>query len=414
MSEETVEKPGERGARPEEAIAQPEEATAMRPEQTAAEPAETTPGSAQPAEKPVELHRMRQWVALRNASMEVRGGIGLSGHVAKDLRSVVGKPHACALVGERDALAGLVDAYCRDLSDAGFDVRPLEMPGGGCDLARVEALAELLLGAGITSDDLVVVIGRAGALSCASLACALWCGGVSLATVAVSAVDAIEASVTPRPLDLPGAPRMLALDGSARFSIVDAALFDLDPAHEELRHAFAVMAATAACDSNKAFERLWDATDDLVAGDQVAILRQLLDAAKSRGRVVGSTSAATRQSICYGRELAGALGELVGDAVPASTLLADGMRFSARLAVALEQLSVDDMFTQDELLERLGLGTCEVAVDPDALVAAIREERFRRTKRFMIATPRALGRVRLSAVPDDLLAEHVAAWCASR
>lgn len=361
-----------------------------------------------------ELHRMRQWVALRNASMDVRGGIGLSGNVAKDLRTVVGKPHACALVGERGVPDGLVDVYCRDLSDAGFDVRPLEMPEGGCDLARVEALDELLLGAHITSDDLVVAIGRAEALSCASLACSLWCGGVSLAEVPVNAVDAVVASVTPLPLDVPGAPRTLAHDSAARFSVVDAALFDLDPTHEELRHAFAIMAATAACDSNKAFERLWDSVDDLVAGDEVVVLRQLLDAVKSRGRVVASTSAATRQSICYGQELAGALGSLLGDAVPASTLLADGMRFAARLAVALEQLSVDDMFTQDELLERLGLGTCEVAVDPDALVAAMREERFRRTKRFMIATPRSLGRVRLSAVPDDLLSEHVSAWCASR
>ena len=69
------------------------------------------------------------------------------------------------------------------------------------------------------------------------------------------------------------------------------------------------------------------------------------------------------------------------------------------------------MFTQDELLERLGLGTTEAAVDPQALVAAMREERFRRTNRFMVATPRALGRVRLTAVPDELLEEHVTVGC---
>ena len=113
-------------------------------------------------------------------------------------------------------------------------------------------------------------------------------------------------------------------------------------------------------------------------------------------------------------DFARALRSVAGDSVPASSLLADGLRFSARLAVALEQLSVDDMFTQDELLERLGLGTCEVPVAPDALVAALKQERFSRTNRFMMATPRALGRVRLSVIPDDLLAEHAAAWCASR
>ncbi len=372
------------------------------------------PGEKNPEPAAGELHRMRQWVALRNTSMDVRGGIGISGHVAKDLRTAIGRPHACALVGEAGLSAELVDAYHRDLSAAGFEVRPLEMPGGGCDLVRAQALAGLLLEARITADDLVVVIGGEETLSCAALACSLWCGGVSLVEVPTSAPVAVTAAVTPRPLDIPGGPGMLRHDGAPRFSVVDVRLFDLDPTHEELLHAFANMAATAACDSNKAFERLWDSADDLVAGDEQVILRQLLDAVKSRGRVVASTSAATRQSIAYGEELAGALRSVLGNTVPASSLVADGLRFSARLAVALDQLSVDDMFTQDELLERLGLGTTEAAVDPQALVAAMREERFRRTSRFMVATPRALGRVRLTAVPDELLEEHVTAWCASR
>lgn len=372
------------------------------------------PGEKNPEPAAGELHRMRQWVALRNTSMDVRGGIGISGHVAKDLRTAIGRPHACALVGEAGLSAELVDAYHRDLSAAGFEVCPLEMPGGGCDLVRAQALAGLLLEARITADDLVVVIGGEETLSCAALACSLWCGGVSLVEVPTSAPVAVTAAVTPRPLDIPGGPGMLRHDGAPRFSVVDVRLFDLDPTHEELLHAFANMAATAACDSNKAFERLWDSADDLVAGDEQVILRQLLDAVKSRGRVVASTSAATRQSIAYGEELAGALRSVLGNTVPASSLVADGLRFSARLAVALDQLSVDDMFTQDELLERLGLGTTEAAVDPQALVAAMREERFRRTSRFMVATPRALGRVRLTAVPDELLEEHVTAWCASR
>lgn len=390
-------------------------------DQTAADqiaPGEKNPGPAAAEKNPEpvtgELHRMRQWVALRNASLDVRGGIGLSGHVAKDLRSVVGKPHACALMGEPGADPALLDTYHRDLSSAGFEVRPVDMPEGGCDLARVQAIAEALGEAKITGDDLVVVIGGEVALSCAALACSLWCGGVGLVEVPTDAAAALTVSVTPRALDMPGAPRMLSHDGTARFSVIDARLFDLDPAHEEMLRAFSIMAAVAACDSNKAFERLWDSADDLVAGDEQVILRQLLDSVKSRGRVVASTSAATRQSISYGTDLADALRSLTGGAVPESALLADGMRFSARLAVALEQLSVDDMFTQDELLERLGLGTCEVAVDPEELVARMHAERYRRTNRFMLATPRALGRVRLSAVPDDLLSEHVAAWCASR
>ena len=48
------------------------------------------------------------------------------------------------------------------------------------------------------------------------------------------------------------------------------------------------------------------------------------------------------------------------------------------------------------------------------IIAAIKAERFEKTNRFLLGLPRSLGRVRLAAVSDELIAEHVAAWCASR
>lgn len=375
--------------------------------------AEDAAAAAEPPAEP-EVRRQRQWVTLRNASMDVRGGLGICGSVAHDLRSAVGRPHDCALVYEAPVAPELVGELHRDLADQGFTVHALEMPPGGCDLDRVGALDAQLAGAGVTADDLVVAVGGYEALSVASFSCSSWCGGVSLAEVPTDVTSALLAGPTPRALDLPGLPRMVAQDGSARFSILDVGLYDLDPAGEGMRTAFALMAATAMADNAKAFERLWDAADDLLAGDVTVTLTQLMDTVKSRGRIVSSTAVATRQSIAYGQDLARALAGLVGPQVPASSMLADGLRFAARLAVAEGALSVDDMLTQDELLERLGLGTVEAAVDPDALVAAIRAERFRRTRRFMVAIPRAIGRVRLAMVDDALLAEHAAAWCASR
>ena len=95
-------------------------------------------------------------------------------------------------------------------------------------------------------------------------------------------------------------------------------------------------------------------------------------------------------------------------------MLADALRFCARLAVASGELSIDDMFTQDELLERLELGSVDCLVDADALYDALRAERFLRTNRFMVEVPRALGRVRLTNVEEATLREHVGAWCAAR
>ena len=139
-----------------------------------------------------------------------------------------------------------------------------------------------------------------------------------------------------------------------------------------------------------------------------------MECVRSKGKVASSSSVAIRQSVEYGQALRHALRAVVPADVPESALLAEALRFSARLSAAREELSLDDMFTQDELLERLGLGYVECPVDADALLAAIKKERFSRTNRFMLALPRAIGRVRLAAVEPDALAEHVAAWCASR
>ena len=385
------------------------EGTAVPESAAAPEPAPAVEPTSEP-----EISRVRQWVTLRGSSMDARTGWGLTENVAKDLRSAVGKPHGCLFVFEAGTPTDLVERLARDLSAQGFALRQSELAAPERSLAGVEAFCGALTEHVITADDLVVACGHTSLLAVASFACARWCGGVSLAEAPLSLPSAIVAGTTPPALDVAGTPGMLEQDAAVRFSLMDVALYGFDPTSEDARLSFALMAATAMCDSDKAFGRLWDQVDALMAADPSTLVTQLADTVKSRGKVVSSTALSTRQSIAYGQTFATALGTLTGDSVPTSTLLADGLRFSARLSVAQEIFSIDDMLTQDELLERLGLGTCEVSVDPDALVDALKAERFRRSNRLMLPIPRAIGRVRLASVEDDLLREHVAAWCAAR
>jgi 3-dehydroquinate synthetase len=146
----------------------------------------------------------------------------------------------------------------------------------------------------------------------------------------------------------------------------------------------------------------------------VVLCEQLQDTMKSRGKILSSTALALRQSITYGEAFAAALVRLVGPGLAPSTARAEALRFQARLACGDGLFSVDDVLAQDELLDRLELPMLQATVDPDELVAAVREERFARSNRFLLGLPRKLGRVRLAAVSDERIAEHVAAWCASR
>ena len=373
----------------------------------------------EPEPEPEPVKKCRQWVTLRGSSMDARVGRGISAEVAHDLRSVVGRPHACALLHAADAPQDALDQMHRSLSDQGFEVLLAELPSGEkcCDLEHARAVAAELARMHVTSDDLVVAVGHAPELALVSYACRDWCGQTSCALVPCDLTSAVTCGVTPMGLSVDGTPELLQQPGTARFEICDLDLFGLpegDAVSEDVLYARALMVASAMVDCQKAVETLWDATDDLVAGNKNALTEQLVATLRSRGKVVSSSSVAVRQSMGYGLTFARALEGLIGDAAPRSAMLADGLRFASRVAVAADELSIDDMFTQDELLERLGLPTVECAVDPEALLAAIRAERFLRTNRFMLEVPRALGRVRLTNVDEDLLREHVTAWCGSR
>lgn len=379
----------------------------VAPESAATEPAD---------DAPVRISAKRQWVNLRGNSLDARVGDDLVGTLGNDLRAYVGKPRAAVLATAPEAPAGVVEALRRDLTDVGFLVHMVGLPSGpdASSTAGLESVYEGLAKTGVTGDDVAVAVGGVRALSTASFACRSWCGGVTLAQVPLDPVSALVAGVTPLALDLPGADQMVTQDGSARYVYCDLDVIDVMRTDEAALLARALFATSAMADSDKAFGRLFDRANDIAALDRAAICEQMVDCMKSRGKIISSTSVAVRQSIGYGTTFARALRPLVGERVPPSALLAEAMRFTARLSVAQGGLSVDDMLTQDELLDRLGLGYVECEVDPVAMAAALKAERFRRSNKFMLELPRSLGRVRLAAVEDDRLEEHAAAWCSSR
>lgn len=364
-------------------------------------------------EKNEPLRSVRQWVVVRGTSMDLRVGTGILSEFPRVLKSAAGRPHACALVHEDSVSEDAVRVLHDNLCDQGFKVSTCALAPAGCNLAAVEALNTQLAEARVTSDDIVLVVGGLETLSVASFACAGWCGGTRLAEVPTDLPSAVVAATTPRALDSAGRERVVSQDATARYTMIDLDLIDADPTGESALLAFALMVQTAMCDSDRSFGRLWDAADAIAAGDVDALIAQLQDTLKSRGKISSATSAALRQSLEFGTTFADALHSLAPE-VPRSTTLADGMRFAARLGVAQETLSIDDMLAVDEVLERLGLDTTRSTVDPTALADRIRENRFLSTNRFMLAVPRGLGRVRLAVMTDELLAEHAAAWCASR
>lgn len=365
--------------------------------------------------EPVAL-RKRQWVSLPGGSCDFRMGTNQLDEASIILKGAVGKPRASVLLAQEGEQEDVLETMRRQMTDAGFLVERVSVPQG-VPVRDVKAAAALLadLGdAGITADDLVVAVGNTDLLSLASYACAQWCGGVPLVMVPTGMVALLEAPVTPRGIDVGSRERILQVKQGAKHVLFDFGVGVPNEVNEDVLMARVHMVVTAMCDSETSFSKLWDRSEGIVSGDPEVLCEQLQETLKLRGKIVSSTALALRQSISYGEAFARALIRLVGDDLAPSTARAEALRFQARLAAGEGMFEIDDVLAQDELLESLELPILQATVDPDELVAAVRAERFARSNRFLLGLPRKLGRVRLAAVDDELIAEHVAAWCASR
>ncbi len=356
---------------------------------------------------------IRQWVSVGGTSCDMRVGSGALNLLGSILKGSVGRPHLCALVVEEGVSESTRELVRRQLVDAGFKVCAASLPAGADarTLEQAGMLASQLLEAGITNDDLVCAVGGADVLSAASYVVGSWCGGTPLALVPTTLDACVECGTTPRGIDVQDTPEMIVVRPSAKHIIADLDLIDCTPTSDEAVLMRALMATSVLVDNEKAVERLWDRAELLAAGDAEALATQLADTVKSRGHVVAATAVALRQSIHFGQTFMNALSGLLGEGYRRGQLLAEGVRFQSRIAAGMELLSVDDVLTIDELLDLLELEPIRCDLTGEALVAALKQERFRRSGRFMLDLPRAIGRVRLSSVDDALLLEHASAWC---
>lgn len=356
---------------------------------------------------------IRQWISLIKGSCDVRVGSAAIVSMGDVMRGSVTTTRRSLLLVEEGSPAELVEETRRELTDAGFVVARYDLPTNTKrSIASVNLLVEALAQACITSDDLICAVGSSTLMSLAAYVSTNWCGATELCCVPCDLFAAISGLITPLGLDVAGKEELIRFAGKAKHAFIDFDFLTADLSCESAMHMRALMVQSALADSERSFSTLWDRADDIVAGDLPTLSLQIVDTLKSRGNLVAATSAAVRQSVDHGSIFVRALKTLLPANVPESTLLAESMRFASRLAAAQSDFAIDDVLAVDELLEKLELPLLQATVDPDQMIAALKAISFERSSRFLLGLPRSLGRVRLANVDEDLLKEHVSAWCA--
>lgn len=365
----------------------------------------------------------RQSLALRTGACDMRVGAGAAERIGTDLRGTVGKPRAALLVSGEDVSAELVESVRRSLVDVGFAVTHTMLPSGRAarPLEVATGLYRELDAAGINADDAMVAVGDANVISACVFAASTWCGGCALAAVPTTLDGMVDIPVTPRALDVPNGPALVLARGNVRLLVCDLAAANLSASNEGNLMGRAVMVAGAVTAGERSFSELALHADAVLSGEVDGLTEELLELTKARARTASSSAVAIRQGLAYGRDFARALRACLPSGGPCAptdaALLAEGLRISARLAAAHQAPETDLVelvFAQDALLDKLGLAEVPCDIAPQKLVEAFTCTGLRHSNRLMPALPLGYGRVRLTAVDDEMLLQHLTGWCRAR
>ena len=323
--------------------------------------------------------------------------------------SVVATPKRAVIVTDASLAVSHGLEVSRALIDAGFTVEDLSLPAGEhvSTLAYALQLFEALDRCGVTADDLVVAFGGAEVCSLAAYCARSWCGETPYVFIPATVATSVPA------LDTAASREMVSVDPRAALVVCDPSLL-ADSPRDGLLLGYAEMIVSALIDSRRQWERIESVLPGVVDGDEVPLYDALGMAQSARVRVLTSANPSARNALQFGRTTARALRLCLGDAVPAYALLAEGMRFEARLAHDVTSFDVDDVFALDDLLVEAGIEEVPFTLGCERFIEALKETHFKRSNRLMFSLPRHPGTVRLSVVDEEVLERHARAYLASR
>ena len=332
------------------------------------------------------------------------------------IASAVGKPKRALIVADAVGLDERTEEVRRALIDAGFAVESytpaVSAEPGVASLDAAQGLFGALEGVGITSDDLIFALGSYELCSLAAFCARLWRGGCASALMPMGLDAMVLLATEMHPLAAGSARDAVSLKADPTMVLCDLALL---PAmdREQLLVGYVLMAGAAMAEGKKTWTNLCEQAAALASGDVLAVKDALSAAQVARRNVLKSPNPSARHALEYGYTAARALAGCVESDIPAHVLLAEGMRFEARLAVDAAGLDPEVVFDQDDLLFDLGIEEASLTIDAEALVKAMHEVRARYSNRFLLPLPKSAGMIRLTSVLDEILERHASAYAAS-
>lgn len=348
-------------------------------------------------------------------SVDVRIGVDALEDLSRMVKGTVGIPRRAAFLSRADEDARVLETVRHALIDAGF--KPTQItPPAAVDVTSAQAtlwLWDEMDRCGLTRDDLIVCVGDAALCSLTALCAKLWCGGMSSTLIPTTLDAMVTSATTMRPLGVTSSDAMLSFTPDPTLVVCDLTLVQGRPA-EELEPGYVALMATMLADNKRNWEKFGTLIPKLLNGEEIALVDALGSSQLGRRGVLMAASPSARNALSYGVETAYALRSCLGADIPWHLLWVEGMRFEARLAVDACKFDPEVVFEQDDRFEELGVDELQFDLDAQTFIDAIKTCHAKRSNRFMFALPKMPGTIRLTAVSDEILERHAAAYVASR
>lgn len=353
-------------------------------------------------------------------SYDVRIAPGQYADLADRVRELLPKASRAAIITDSNVNPLYGDAVRESFERAGFDPFIFEFPAGEAskNSQSLMGIWSALAGQKIDRDGVVVALGGGVTGDMAGFAAATFLRGIAYVQVPTTLLAMVDSSVGGKTaIDLDEGKNLVGAFKQPVYVAADtASLATLDD--REWACGCGEIAKSALIDSPDFFEWLSQNAGLLASRDEKTVQEAITRCVVFKANVVAEDEeerAGVRECLNYGHTLGHAIEKLSGFGVYShGHAVEEGMRFAARLGVALEGAPLDMVRAQDALLDALNLPAIDFSADADTVIDAMLSDKKTRGGKIRFVIPKAPGSWVVREVGPDVLREHLGAWARSK
>lgn len=283
--------------------------------------------------------------------------------------------------------------------------------------ARAGEVLEALAAHGLDRGDIVVALGGGVIGDLAGFCAAVYMRGISYAQIPTTLLAQVDSSVGGKTaVDLAAGKNLAGAFLQPRAVVADTdsprTLLEL-----EWRSGLAEIAKSAVLDGEEFLSWLETHAQGLVDRDPETVKHAIQASVEFKARIVAGDEreCGVRECLNLGHTLGHAIEKVAGyGAVGHGLAVAEGMRFSARLAARIEAVSPEFVSRQEALLDALGLVELSSVYDSEMIRTAMSSDKKVRNGavRFVLAT--SPGEHVVRGVDGGVLQEELREWMRER